>query len=78
MMREILDDQHAIGFALDFHAAADALKGSKSIFDGFTFDAAPVSESDRCQRVKHVMPSGDGHPDSRDFPALVNNTKFRG
>ena len=78
MMREILDDQHAIGFALDFHAAANALKGSKSIFDRLTFDAATVSERDRCERIKNVMPARNGHSDASDFPAVVDDAKFRG
>ena len=30
MVREILDDEDAIGFALDLHAAADALKCARA------------------------------------------------
>ena len=78
MMREILDDEHAIGFAFNLHATADALKGSKGPFDGLAFDAAAVGERYRRQGVEHVMPASDRHSDASDFSALVNNTEFGG
>ncbi len=78
MMREILDDEHAISFAFDLHATANALKRGERPFDGFAFDATAIGERYRREGVEHIVPSSDRHADARDFPALVNDAEFGG
>ena len=45
MMREIFDDEHAVGFALDLHAAAHALERGERLFDGLAFHAAAIGKA---------------------------------
>ena len=46
--------------------------------DRLAFDTAAVGQSDRRQRVEHVVPAGDGHADARHFPAPIRDPKFGG
>ena len=77
MVGEILHYQHAVRFTLDFHSFAYALKRRERALDCFAFDSPPVRQSNRRQRVEHVVFARDWHADARYFATVKRHAKFR-